>query len=408
LCWDPNVIENPIIVYVGAADGKHISFLSELYPQVEFHLYDPRDFHILESEKIKLHNEFFSDNDALEWSARQIADKNIFFISDIRTANYEKMSYQEVEAAVLRDNENQRQWFETINPVSGLLKCRPPYDLGFQNRYYRYLGIKLGSGSFSEVYQGECIISSKEVKTSKKRALKKIVAIKVFNDGSNGENEEKILKKMNHPGIIKLIEFIKADRCIILEYAPYGDLHDYISEKNLSEEEAKPIFKQVYDAVKYIHSSGYIHGDIKPENVLLFSKDPIVVKLTDFGFSRKWESGSRFKSVCGTLGYSSPEILCQKEVIGPEIDMWSLGALLYVIIYRCKPISYSDLVLHKKISVPITPSMFSLIKFVFDNFFLQSFHLSSPSCLVLIKGLLCFDPLTRFSSSDVDNCSWMC
>lgn len=271
-----------------------------------------------------------------------------------------------------------------------------------------YLDIKLGSGSFSEVYQGECIISSKEVKTSKKRALKKIVAIKVFNDGSNGENEEKILKKMNHPGIIKLIEFIKADRCIILEYAPYGDLHDYISEKNLSEEEAKPIFKQVYDAVKYIHSSGYIHGDIKPENVLLFSKDPIVVKLTDFGFSRKWESGSRFKSVCGTLGYSSPEILCQKEVIGPEIDMWSLGALLYVIIYRCKPISYSDLVLHKKISVPITPSMFSLIKFVFDNFFLQSFHLSSPSCLVLIKGLLCFDPLTRFSSSDVDNCSWMC
>jgi hypothetical protein len=149
LCWDPNVIENPIIVYVGAADGKHISFLSELYPQVEFHLYDPRDFHILESEKIKLHNEFFSDNDALEWSARQIADKNIFFISDIRTANYEKMSYQEVEAAVLRDNENQRQWFETINPVSGLLKCRPPYDLGFQNRYYRYLGGYLLKQPFS-------------------------------------------------------------------------------------------------------------------------------------------------------------------------------------------------------------------------------------------------------------------
>lgn len=124
LFWNPNLVPNPVVLYVGASPGTHISLLVKLFPQVrEWHCYDPRPFKIKQSDKVKLYEKYFTDEDAIKWSDR----KDIFFISDIRSADYTKMSDEENELAVWNDQDLQRRWVYVIKPVEALLKFRLPY-----------------------------------------------------------------------------------------------------------------------------------------------------------------------------------------------------------------------------------------------------------------------------------------
>jgi cap2 methyltransferase len=136
LFWDSRQVARPIAVYAGAAPGNHIPFLSSLFPQFEFHLYDPRDFGITESEKIKLHQQLFSDDDAAQWAGRD----DVFFLSDIRTADFRTMTRKENEVAVEEDMRRQERWYNIIKPVHALLKMRPPYAYEDVPKRYLYLG----------------------------------------------------------------------------------------------------------------------------------------------------------------------------------------------------------------------------------------------------------------------------
>jgi cap2 methyltransferase len=116
-----------VIVYAGAAPGTHITALTEMFPAIKFHLYDPRPFEITESENIKLYNQLFLDTDAESWKG-----KNVFFISDIRTgAENIKLKIQEgniaFERSIVKDMEMQKMWVEIIDPVESHLKFRLPY-----------------------------------------------------------------------------------------------------------------------------------------------------------------------------------------------------------------------------------------------------------------------------------------
>lgn len=126
--WDPDKVQNPIIVYAGAAGGEHIPILPKLVPQIKkLHLYDPSPFHIKESEKIKIYHKKFTNEDALKWSNRD----DIFFISDIRTADYKVLTPNENEKKILKDMKMQKEWVSIMNPVEALLKFRLPYpDFG--------------------------------------------------------------------------------------------------------------------------------------------------------------------------------------------------------------------------------------------------------------------------------------
>jgi hypothetical protein len=117
--------KNPIVVYAGAAPGDHIPILSDLFPEIEFHLYDPSPFKIKENTKIKIYNQLFLDEDALKWSNKD----NIYFISDIRTADYHTLTAEENEEEIINNMNMQKRWFEIINPVHALLKFRLPYAL---------------------------------------------------------------------------------------------------------------------------------------------------------------------------------------------------------------------------------------------------------------------------------------
>lgn len=137
LFCDFTQIPNPKFVYAGAAPGKHIRLLSQMFPWITFYLYDPaafaKDLH--DGVKIFTYQQLFTDEDAQRWANRN----DVFFISDIRTADYTKMGEAENEQAIDADMQMQRRWLEIINPVQAMLKFRLPYPDRWPSNTYEYL-----------------------------------------------------------------------------------------------------------------------------------------------------------------------------------------------------------------------------------------------------------------------------
>jgi len=113
------------VLYAGAAPGTHIAALSEMFPEQHFVLVDPNDFTVRETDKIEIHQEFFTDE-----FCERFKDQSVLFISDIRTANPEKMSKQEVEQRVKVDMDAQQKWHQILQPYRSMLKFRLPYFPG--------------------------------------------------------------------------------------------------------------------------------------------------------------------------------------------------------------------------------------------------------------------------------------
>ncbi|KAF7496537.1 Testis-specific serine/threonine-protein kinase 1 [Sarcoptes scabiei] len=157
------------------------------------------------------------------------------------------------------------------------------------------------------------------------------------------------IKKLKHKYLIEMFDILVIGNkvLIFMELAEGGDLLDLLNErKNLSEDQARFYYLQFGDALKYMHSLGFAHRDIKCENILL-NKTKTVAKLTDFGFSRtcfEKISGRRMYSEthCGSVAYVAPEIL-QSHRYNPLIsDVWSIGVVLYVLVNNRLPFVEKD------------------------------------------------------------------
>lgn len=133
--WDPEKITNPVVVYAGAAPGEHLPFLSSMFPTFTFHLYDPRPFTIRATERLHLYQQYFTDEDAQRWSGRD----DVFFISDIRTADHVTMKETENEEAIAEDMKRQAHWHEMIAPIRSMLKFRLPYTYEWAPKTMKYL-----------------------------------------------------------------------------------------------------------------------------------------------------------------------------------------------------------------------------------------------------------------------------
>ncbi|KAM6959157.1 SNF-related serine/threonine-protein kinase-like [Aplochiton taeniatus] len=147
--------------------------------------------------------------------------------------------------------------------------------------------------------------------------------------------EVRCMKLVQHPNVVRLYEVIDTATklYLILELADGGDMYDCIMkhEGGLSEEVAKCYFAQIVHAISYCHRLHVVHRDLKPENVVFFEKQGLV-KLTDFGFSNKFQPGKTLNTSCGSLAYSAPEILLGDEYDAPAVDIWSLGVILFMLV----------------------------------------------------------------------------
>ena len=195
------------------------------------------------------------------------------------------------------------------------------------------IGKVIGKGAYATVK-----ICKNKI-TQEKFAMK-IYEKKILNDNIKNKcilREIEILKKLNHPNIVKLYDTIISDKNILLiqELVNGISLRDFYNkeirnQKNISEKKYKILtilFKQIFSAFDYIHKKNIFHRDIKLENILLTKNYEI--KIIDFGFGLYNPRNYLQKFFCGTPNYMAPEIIMKKEYDGQKADMWSLGILLY-------------------------------------------------------------------------------
>uniref|UniRef100_H2ZRX2 non-specific serine/threonine protein kinase n=1 Tax=Latimeria chalumnae TaxID=7897 RepID=H2ZRX2_LATCH len=208
------------------------------------------------------------------------------------------------------------------------------YPKEFQDKYI--MSRTLGCGVCGEVKLAF------EKSTCRKVAVKIISKHKFFMSAGEGEtvlqvdSEIEIMKKLNHPCIIKTVDFFDFEESyyVILELMEGGDLFERItSNRRLTESTAKLYFYQMLLAVQYLHDHGITHRDLKPENVLLSStSENCLIKITDFGQSKILGETSLMKTLCGTPTYLAPEVLKGSGTTGYSkvVDCWSLGVMLFV------------------------------------------------------------------------------
>lgn len=128
------------------------------------------------------------------------------------------------------------------------------------------------------------------------------------------------------------------DIIIVLEYAG-GELFNYIvNNGRMPEPRARKFFQQLISGIEYSHKLKIVHRDLKPENVLL--DDDLNVKIADFGLSNEIKDGDFLKTSCGSPNYAAPEVIRGGLYTGPEIDVWSCGVILYVML--CGRLPFED------------------------------------------------------------------
>lgn len=191
------------------------------------------------------------------------------------------------------------------------------------------VGSMLGRGSYSKVYMA---VGADGIVVALKR-----VSLSRLNPGIRQrlEAEVSIMNKIKHPSIVQLIEsFRERDTLyLVLEYVNGTELERVISP-NMDPKIAKCLAKQLVDALAYLAHHNIVHRDIKPRNILV-QRDK-TLKLLDFGFARLYEEQDMMGTICGSPIYMAPELL-QMQPYTYKADVWSLGIVLYQLVYGVLP-----------------------------------------------------------------------
>ncbi|EFQ25660.1 hypothetical protein CGRA01v4_02280 [Colletotrichum graminicola] len=295
-----------------------------------------------------------------------------------------------------------------------------------KSKFPRYPGLerwelleKMGDGAFSNVYRArdttgeypaQCAI--KVVRKYEMNSMQRANILK----------EVQIMRQLDHPNIIKLIDFSESRQYyyIILELAPGGELfHQIVRLTYFSEDLSRHVIVQVANALEYLHEErGVVHRDIKPENIL-FSPIPIVpsktpkpkqpgdedkvdegefvpgvgaggigqIKIADFGLSKiVWDNQTM--TPCGTVGYTAPEIV-KDERYSKSVDMWALGCVLYTLLCGFPPF-YDESI--EVLTEKVAKGQYTFLSPWWDDI--------SKSAQDLISHLLTVDPEKRYTITE--------
>ncbi|GMT08835.1 hypothetical protein PFISCL1PPCAC_132, partial [Pristionchus fissidentatus] len=246
----------------------------------------------------------------------------------------------------------------------------------------------IGKGNFAKVKLAKHIPTGIEVaiKIIDKTALNPSSLQKLF-------REVKIMKQLDHPNIVKLYQVMETEQTLylVMEYASGGEVFDYlVAHGRMKEKEARAKFRQIVSAVQYLHQKNIIHRDLKAENLLLDSD--MNIKIADFGFSNHFAIGNKLDTFCGSPPYAAPELFQGKKYDGPEVDVWSLGVILYTLVSGSLPFDGQNLkelrerVLRGKYRIP--------------------FYMSTD-CENLLKKFLVLNPQRRGTLESVMKDRWM-
>ncbi|XP_068567045.1 serine/threonine-protein kinase SIK2 isoform X2 [Cebidichthys violaceus] len=260
---------------------------------------------------------------------------------------------------------------------------RGPVRVGFYD-----IERTLGKGNFAVV------------KLARHRITKTEVAIKIIDktqlDAVNLEKiyrEVQIMKMLDHPHIIKLYQVMETKNMLYLvtEYAKNGEIFDYLAKHGrLSELEARRKFWQILSAVEYCHNRNIVHRDLKAENLLLDGH--MNIKIADFGFGNFFQPGEPLATWCGSPPYAAPEVFEGQQYEGPQLDIWSMGVVLYVLVCGALPFD--------------GPTLPVLRQRVLEGRFRIPYFMTED-CEHLIRRMLVLDPSKRLSVAQIKEHKWM-
>ena len=248
-------------------------------------------------------------------------------------------------------------------------------DFNNINFHYEYKIIKpIKTGGFAQVLLGENILNHNLV-AIKKTDIKNFSTEEIYNLSREG----RLISNLIHPNIIKIYHFYTYENYLynVMEYAKGGELTQLINDKDpIPEEKIKSIFKQIYDAVQFMHNKNIIHRDLKTNNIVFLDEEKTKVAIIDFGISSCSCGGDVLKA--GTLKYLPPELFEGENFNNStKIDMWALGIILYLLYFKSFPFEgknfseikkkiYYDAVVYPK-NIKIRKTLLNLINKLLDK-----------------------------------------
>jgi len=214
------------------------------------------------------------------------------------------------------------------------------------------------------------------------------------------ESEVNIMLRLQHENIVTLHELFDTPNHLhmIIDLLSGGELFDRIVEKgHFSEKNAASIIKQITNSLDYLHSNNIVHRDLKPENLLYVDKEGDRIMLVDFGLAKQIKGSNSLSTPCGSPAYVAPEVL-ERKPYGAEVDWWSLGVILYILLCGFPPFhdEHNNL---KRLYKKIKKGNFQFVSPYWDTI--------SEEAKDLVSNLLNTDPKKRFGAKEVLAHRWL-
>lgn len=269
--------------------------------------------------------------------------------------------------------------------------------LALKERGYT-IGKKIGKGSYATVVSSEYHDAGKTIPL----ACKVVDRSRAPHDflAKFLPRELDIITKLEHPFIIQIHSILQRGPkiFIFMRHAENGDLLTYIQNNGpLLEHQAKIWFYQMVKGIRYLHSMGIAHRDLKCENILI-SKN-MNVKIADFGFARRCEDdkGSSIMSTtyCGSAAYAAPEVVSGKPYDPKKADVWSLGIILFIMLNAAMPFDDTNL---RKLLKHQNSSNFHFTNRVEEKL--------SSRCKALVGLILDPNVVSRWDLSQIEMSKW--
>lgn len=206
-----------------------------------------------------------------------------------------------------------------------------------------------------------------------------------------------LLMRVKHPNIVNVLDVYENEKFFQLIMEKHGsgmDLFEFIDRRPLMDEKLGCfIFRQIAKAVDYLHSLNILHRDLKDENIIIDQN--FHIKLIDFGSATFMEEGKMFSTFYGTTEYCSPEVLAGNKYQGPELEVWSLGVTLFVLMFFENPFLDMEDTLRADLMMPqeVTPELEDLLMKMLDK---------DPKARLSMKELLAHDWITQEITNDFD------